>query len=113
MDTPLLWHIPLSGSASSKPSIIGVLAERHARHLAERAQTLQDALKPMHTDVQLRGIGNLRTDTPTGGIAGVDCDDLEDRRLEGEENAGARIARGEVWRTRQMANISVRSARRS
>ena len=38
------------GSASSKPSIIGVLAERHARHLAERAQTLQDALKPMHTD---------------------------------------------------------------
>ena len=38
------------GSASSKPSIIGVLAERHARHLAERAQTLQDACKPMHTD---------------------------------------------------------------
>jgi hypothetical protein len=27
-----------------------VLAERHARHLAERAQTLQDARKPMHTD---------------------------------------------------------------
>jgi hypothetical protein len=27
-----------------------LLAERHARHLAERAQTLQDACKPMHTD---------------------------------------------------------------
>ena len=27
-----------------------MLAERHARHLAERAQTLQDAGKPMHTD---------------------------------------------------------------
>jgi hypothetical protein len=27
-----------------------VLAERHARHLAERAQTLQDARKPMHAD---------------------------------------------------------------
>jgi hypothetical protein len=27
-----------------------LLAERHARHLAERAQTLQDARKPMHTD---------------------------------------------------------------
>jgi hypothetical protein len=26
------------------------LAERHARHLAGRAQTLQDARKPMHTD---------------------------------------------------------------
>jgi hypothetical protein len=39
-----------SGSASSKPSIIGVLAERHARYLAERARTLQDACKPMHTD---------------------------------------------------------------
>jgi hypothetical protein len=25
-------------------------AERHARHLAGRAQTLQDARKPMHTD---------------------------------------------------------------
>ena len=37
------------GGASSKPSIFGVLAERHARHLAERAQTLQDARKPMHT----------------------------------------------------------------
>jgi hypothetical protein len=24
-------------------------AERHARHLAGRAQTLQDARKPMHT----------------------------------------------------------------
>ena len=29
---------------------VGVLAERHARHLAERAQTPQDARKPMHTD---------------------------------------------------------------
>jgi hypothetical protein len=27
-----------------------LLAERHARHLAGRAQTLQDARKPMHTD---------------------------------------------------------------
>ena len=27
-----------------------VLAERHARHLAERAQTRQDVCKPMHTD---------------------------------------------------------------
>ena len=26
-----------------------LLAERHARHLAGRAQTLQDARKPMHT----------------------------------------------------------------
>jgi hypothetical protein len=27
-----------------------LLAERHARHLAGRAQTLQDARKPMRTD---------------------------------------------------------------
>jgi hypothetical protein len=27
-----------------------LLAERHARHLAGRAQTLQDARKPIHTD---------------------------------------------------------------
>ena len=48
--TPMAASRASRGSASSKPSIIGVLAERHARHLAERAQTLQDALKPMHTD---------------------------------------------------------------
>jgi hypothetical protein len=29
-----------------------LLAERHARHLAGRAQTLQNARKPMHTDPQ-------------------------------------------------------------
>src|SRR4249919_1811660 len=48
--TPMAASRASRGSASSKPSIIGVLAERHARHLAERAQTLQDARKPMHTD---------------------------------------------------------------
>ena len=48
--TPMAASRASRGSASSKPSIIGVLAERHARHLAERAQTLQDACKPMHTD---------------------------------------------------------------
>ena len=31
-----------------------LLAERHARHLAERAQTLQGARKPMHTDPAAR-----------------------------------------------------------
>jgi class 3 adenylate cyclase len=41
--TPMAASRASRGSASSKPSIIGVLAERHARHLAERAQTLQDA----------------------------------------------------------------------
>ena len=48
--TPMAASRASRGSASSKPSIIGVLAERHACHLAERAQTLQDACKPMHTD---------------------------------------------------------------
>ena len=48
--TPMAASRASRGSASSKPSVIGVLAERHARHLAERAQTLQDARKPMHTD---------------------------------------------------------------
>jgi hypothetical protein len=48
--TPMAASRASRGSASSKPSIISVLAERHARHLAERAQTLQDARKPMHTD---------------------------------------------------------------
>jgi hypothetical protein len=48
--TPMAASRASRGSASSKPSIIGVLAERHARHLAERGQTLQDACKPMHTD---------------------------------------------------------------
>jgi hypothetical protein len=48
--TPMAASRASRGSASSKPSIIGVLAERHARHLTERAQTLQDARKPMHTD---------------------------------------------------------------
>ena len=33
-------------------------------------------------DLQLRGIGILRTDTETGGIAGADRDDVEDCRLE-------------------------------
>ena len=30
----------------------------------------------------MRGVGILRTDTPTEGIAGADCDDIEHRRLE-------------------------------
>ena len=47
--TPMAASRASRGGASSKPSIFGVLAERHARHLAERAQTLQDARKPMHT----------------------------------------------------------------
>jgi hypothetical protein len=54
--------LPKSGDAASRfsayveglASVIGhadpLLAERHARHLAGRALTLQDARKPMHTD---------------------------------------------------------------
>ena len=38
--TPMAASRASRGSASSKPSIIGVLAERHARHLAERALPL-------------------------------------------------------------------------
>ena len=39
-----------NGSASSSRALRGLLAKRHARHLAGRAQTLQGARKPMHTD---------------------------------------------------------------
>jgi hypothetical protein len=62
------------GSASSKPSIIGVLAERHARHLAERAQTLQDDRKPMHTDPSTIWVIDIReqrkNDTGGDGVSG-------------------------------------------
>jgi hypothetical protein len=34
----------------AEPRCFKLIAERHARHLAGRAQTLQDARKPMHTD---------------------------------------------------------------
>jgi SRSO17 transposase len=37
-----------AGASSSRA--LRRFAERHARHLAGRAQTLQDARKPMHTD---------------------------------------------------------------
>src|SRR4029077_18161279 len=44
------------------------LAERHARHLAGRAQTLQDARKPMHTDpstiLMVLSENNARTSPP-------------------------------------------------
>ena len=64
------------GSASSKPSIIGVLAERHARHLAERAQTLQDACKPMHTDPSTIWVicyqkNNDKNDAPESRSSGI------------------------------------------
>jgi len=38
----------IAGGGAS--SLRRLLAERHARHLAGRAQTLQDARKPMRTD---------------------------------------------------------------
>jgi hypothetical protein len=43
------------GSLPREPGVVKdgpyeLLAERHVRHLAGRAQTLQDARKPMHTD---------------------------------------------------------------
>ena len=48
----LLGRTCLKWKACSKCRLGGgarLLAERHARHLARRAQTLQDARKPMHT----------------------------------------------------------------
>ena len=44
--------VPLirEGRALDVKGLTTLLAERHARHLAGRAQTLQDARKPMHTD---------------------------------------------------------------
>jgi hypothetical protein len=44
-----IWMLLLMGGASSR-ALTTLLTERHARHLAGRAQTLQDARKPMHTD---------------------------------------------------------------
>jgi hypothetical protein len=35
---------------AGRQGLTTLLAERHARHLAGRAQTLQDARKPVHTD---------------------------------------------------------------
>ena len=40
------WDAAVGGNKG----LTTLLAERHARHLAGRAQTLQDARKPMHTD---------------------------------------------------------------
>src|SRR5271169_3955267 len=40
----------LVGARAAQGPFTTLLAERHARHLAGRAQTLQDARKPMHTD---------------------------------------------------------------
>jgi hypothetical protein len=40
----------LVGARAAQGPFATLLAERHARHLAGRAQTLQDARKPMHTD---------------------------------------------------------------
>jgi hypothetical protein len=45
-----IWMLLPNGGASSSRGPYELLAERHVRHLAGRAQTLQDARKPMHTD---------------------------------------------------------------
>jgi NAD/NADP transhydrogenase alpha subunit len=42
--------MPLPNGGASSRALTTLLAARHARHLAGRAQTLQDARKPMHTD---------------------------------------------------------------
>jgi hypothetical protein len=47
----LLEALPrLALGCRRRKGLTTLLAERHARHLAGRAQTLQDARKPMHTD---------------------------------------------------------------
>ena len=56
--------------------------------------------------LQLRGVGILRTDTPTEGIAGADCDDKSTAASSGEENSSASAISVEVWRTRQMLSAN-------
>jgi hypothetical protein len=47
----LLEALPrLALGCRRRKGLTTLLAERHTRHLAKRAQTLQDARKPMHTD---------------------------------------------------------------
>jgi len=69
----LLEALPrLALGCRRRKGLTTLLAERHALHLAGRAQTLQDARKPMHTDLlpfDLNVIGEHLSNGPSGCLS--------------------------------------------